>query len=81
MNNSTKLAKIMASVFSVPEEVITDKTSIDNLSQWDSVKHLNLVLCIEDEFHISLSEEQILEMLSFELVKIILSEHGVNFND
>lgn len=81
MNNSTKLAKIMASVFSVPEEEITDKTSMDNLSQWDSVKHLNLVLCIEDEFRISLSEEQILEMLSVELVKIILSEHGVNFDD
>ena len=81
MNNSAKLFKIMAAVFSVTEGAITDKTSMDNLSQWDSMKHLNLVLCIEDEFQISLSEEQILEMLSVELVKIILSEHGVTFDD
>ena len=53
---------------------------MDTVSQWDSVKHLNLVLAIEDTFNVSLTEEQSLEILSFPLIKLVLAEHGISFS-
>ena len=79
INNETLLKRTVAGVLGVSPDDINDTSSMDSLSEWDSVKHLNLVLAIEDIFEISMTEEQSLEMLSFPLIKLILSEHGVNF--
>lgn len=81
MNANEQLLKnTLATVFNVPVDIIGEDSSMDTLSQWDSVKHLNLVLAVEDAFNVSLTEEQSLEILSFPLIKIILAEHGVNFS-
>jgi len=79
IDNETLLKNTLAGVLGVSQEVINDDSSMDNLNEWDSVKHLNLVLAIEDVFCISLTEEQSLEMLSFPLIKLVLSEHNINF--
>jgi len=81
MNTNEQLLKnTLATVFNVPVDIIGEDSSMDTLSQWDSVKHLNLVLAVEDAFNVSLTEEQSLEILSFPLIKIVLAEHGVNFS-
>ena len=81
MLDKEKLLKnTVARVLGVSPEDINDDTSMDNLSEWDSVKHLNLVLAIEEVFGVSMTEEQSLEMLSFPLIKLVLSEHNINFN-
>jgi acyl carrier protein len=81
MNANEQLLKnTLATVFNVPVDIIGEDSSMDTLSQWDSVKHLNLVLAVEDAFNISLTEEQSLEILSFPLIKVVLAEHGVNFS-
>lgn len=81
MNSNEQLLKnTLATVFNVPVDIIGEDSSMDTLSQWDSVKHLNLVLAVEDAFNVSLTEEQSLEILSFPLIKIVLAEHGVNFS-
>jgi acyl carrier protein len=80
MNANEQLLKnTLATVFNVPVGLICEDSSMDTLSQWDSVKHLNLVLAIEDAFGISLTEEQSLEILSYPLIKVVLAEHGVRF--
>ena len=38
---------------------ITEETSMDNLEEWDSLVHINLVAAVEDEFGIKLSAEDI----------------------
>ena len=81
MNANEQLLKnTLATVFNVPVDIIGEDSSMDTLSQWDSVKHLNLVLAVEDAFNVSLTEEQSLEILSFPLIKVVLAEHGVNFS-
>lgn len=80
MNKNEQLLKnTLAIVFNVQADLIGEESSMDTLSQWDSVKHLNLVLAIEDAFNVSLTEEQSLEILSFPLIKVVLSEHGISF--
>lgn len=81
MNTNEQLLKTtLATVFNVPIDIIGEDSSMDTVSQWDSVKHLNLVLAIEDTFNVSLTEEQSLEILSFPLIKLVLAEHGISFS-
>jgi acyl carrier protein len=79
IDNEKLLKNTVAGVLGVSPDDINDDSSMDNLHEWDSVKHLNLVLAIEEVFGVSMTEEQSLEMLSFPLIKLVLSEHNINF--
>lgn len=74
-----KLKRVLANIFNIDIERIDDTTSVDTVSQWDSLKHLNLVLALEQEFNITLSTEQTVEILNYPLIKAVLSEHGIQF--
>lgn len=79
--NEILLKQTMANVFRISPEDVTEESSMDNLEQWDSLKHLYLVLALEQAFDVTMSEEQTLEILSYQLVRVILSELGVRFSD
>lgn len=69
-----KLREIMASVFEVSIDDINEDASPDNLENWDSLRQLNLVSALEEEFNIEFDDEEIGEMLSYKLVCLILDE-------
>lgn len=77
MNNEQKLKQIIASVFKIDASTVNNETSPDTVESWDSLNHLNLVLALEEAFDVSLTEEQTVEILNFELIKITLKELGV----
>ncbi len=78
-NNEVRVRQVMADVFSISTGAIDDETSPDTVEQWDSLRHLNLILALEQEFGISFTEEQTVELMNFPLIKVLLSEHGVTF--
>lgn len=73
----TKLKGILAKLFNMKIEEINDNTSIDSVEEWDSLKHLKLVLVLEDELEISFTEEETIEILSYPLIKEILKQHEI----
>jgi acyl carrier protein len=73
----TRLLRIIETVFKVSSDNVDDDFSIDNVETWDSLAHLNLVLLIEQEFGVSFTEEETVEILSFKLIKLTLRDHGV----
>ncbi|MBU3597329.1 acyl carrier protein [Polynucleobacter bastaniensis] len=77
MENEKILKKILSDLFMVDISTINDDTSVDTVSKWDSLKHLNLVLALEEAFKIALTEEQTVEILSYPLIKSVLIEHGI----
>lgn len=57
----------------------TDRGSMRELtklssSHWDSMAHMNLLLCIEEEFGMSLTDQDILDLNSFEVAVEIVRE-------
>lgn len=74
-----KLKQVLADVFGVDASTIDDDASVDTIAKWDSLNHLNLVLALEEQFKVSLSEDQIVEMMNYPLVKAVLEENGVRF--
>ena len=69
-----KLKNIFSEVFNVEISVINDKSSPDNIESWDSLKHTNLIVALEESFNISFVPDEMIEMLNFGLVKIIVEE-------
>lgn len=59
---------IFADLFGIPEDSITEESSADSIENWDSLQHLNLVTGVEEAFGVTLSDEDVVEMLSFGLV-------------
>jgi len=74
-----KLKQVLSRVFSVSLDMITDNASPDTIENWDSVRHMNLVLALEEEFDFEFTDDQVVEILSYKLIKIVLKEHGVEF--
>jgi acyl carrier protein len=74
------LKGVLADVFGVDQSTIDDSTSVDTVKEWDSLKHLNLVLALEQKFNVTFSTEQTVEILNYPLIKMVLAEHGIKFN-
>ena len=72
MKNEIK--KIMASVFLVDENEISDDISQSNFEKWESLQHLTLIVDIESEFGVSFEPEEIVEMTSLELIEKYLDK-------
>ena len=68
---------IMADVLKMPEIDITDNLTIDDLEAWDSLKHMDLVVSIEQAFNIELTLDEIIIMTSVVAIKRVLNDRGV----
>ena len=79
--NEEELRQVLADVLDLDSSAIIETASIDTIEQWDSLKHLNLVLALEEGFGVTLTDEQTVQILSYPLIKIALEEQGVRFND
>jgi acyl carrier protein len=59
-----RLQRLLADLFALPESDITLSTSAETLPQWDSIKHLQLMLMLEETFHVELSPETMEQLTS-----------------
>jgi acyl carrier protein len=77
--NETKLRLVLSSLLGVPSDSISDETSKETVGTWDSVKHLNIVLTLEEQFGVSFDEEVALEIESVPQIRAALINCGVGF--
>ncbi|MGA3086469.1 MAG: acyl carrier protein [Thermodesulfobacteriota bacterium] len=74
-----KLKRIIANVLNIREDEIDDDSSMETVESWDSLKHIELVVSLEEEFEISqLSTDEIVEMISVAEIKRTLRNKGVD---
>ena len=73
-NIELAIQEIMAVVFEMSKESITSESSQDSIRNWDSVKHLDLIISLEEEFEITFPVEEIGHLVSFKIIKIIIEE-------
>ena len=71
------IQKIMSEVLRIPPERIQDSMHMRDVEEWDSLKHMELILTIERACGIELSGDEIAEMTSLSAIKAILAKHGV----
>lgn len=64
-----RIKAVMAQIFNVNPEAIAPDSSPETIERWDSLRHMQLVLAIEDEFGIRFADDDIPEMLSLEVIE------------
>ena len=69
-----RIKKVMSAVFEIPNIEISEASTMDTIESWDSLKHMNLVIALEDEFQITIPDEEVGNLLSFSLIKLIIGE-------
>jgi acyl carrier protein len=77
--NEQKLRRVLSALLGVPSDNISDATSKETVDSWDSVKHLNVVLTLEEQFGVSLDEQVALEMENVPQIRAALANCGVAF--
>ena len=73
-NVKNDIKYVMSAVFEVPISEINDDSSTDSFEAWDSIKHLSLILALEEEFDISIPDEEVGNMVNFKLIELIVNE-------
>jgi acyl carrier protein len=72
-----KIKNVMASVFHLDISEINDDASPDNIEQWDSLRHMHLIIGLEEEFAVTFKEDEIVEMLNYKLIYDTLRQKSV----
>ncbi|MFC1584214.1 acyl carrier protein [Fibrobacterota bacterium] len=72
-----KLIELISSLLRLKREAITDSLSMKETDVWDSLKHMELIVSIEETFGIELQVNEILAMQSVKEIKRVLTERGV----
>lgn len=70
-----KIKKIFCRVLEVEESDVNDDTAYDSLEVWDSLKHLEFVGKVEDEFSIDIEMDDVIAMENFRLIKKIVYKY------
>ena len=53
-----KLKKLLAVMLGVDEGQIDENASVETINGWDSLKQMNIIVAIEEEFDIQFNEEE-----------------------
>ena len=74
MVDVTRVKDVMAAVLEVDVLTIGDDASMDTISSWDSLRHMNLVLALEDAFGVSFPDDDAANATSYQLILLVLRE-------
>ena len=56
-----KIIDIISDVLKIKKSNISLKTTMNNVEHWDSLKQMQIIIAIEDEFNIKFSEDNLSE--------------------
>lgn len=59
---------IFADVLEINANLVSEKSTIENLEGWDSLKHLELVLAIEKKYNINFEPHEVILLNSVERI-------------
>ena len=74
-----KLKNLLQKVFNLTDTEFNETLTREDISNWDSLKHMDLVMSIEKEYNIVLEVQDILELKSFDSIIQVLKSKGVDF--
>lgn len=57
-----RVFRVFAQVMSLPVDQVTEAASPNNTKKWDSLRHMNLVLALEEEFGVELTDDRLMAM-------------------
>ncbi len=74
----SRLDDLVTEVFDEEADSLGDETPFTDCSSWDSLKHAELVVGIENRFGVDLSADEIRRLTTKRAVRALLAARGVN---
>lgn len=72
MDTKSRLEKVMREVFDDEEISINDETTADDIEEWDSLTHVQLIVAVEEEFGCKFSTVEVMKLKNVgEFIKLI----------
>ncbi len=72
-----KLTSLIASVLDIDENTLTDESNAKNTPNWDSARHIDLLLAVEVAFGVQFSMPEITGMQNLGDMRGLLRSKGV----
>lgn len=63
-NTEDKFFTIVSSLLNLPRDQLSRESSRETIEQWDSLKHMYLVMALEEEFGIEFDDAEVYELSS-----------------
>jgi acyl carrier protein len=73
----TGLKELVSKALRLPAGPVSDTLTMADTRAWDSLAHMELVLTIEERYHVNLSADEIVSMTSIAGIVTVLRAHGV----
>lgn len=70
-----KINLILVDTFKISPEKAMEDLTMNDISSWDSLTHMGLIVAIEGEFGIELSGDDIAEMITFDAIRAIVLKY------
>lgn len=77
MTNLEKYKKAFIDILSVTEDQLQAGLKYQDISEWDSVGHMDLIAELEDAFGIMFETDDIIDLNSYEKGKEILQKYNI----
>jgi acyl carrier protein len=71
-----RVYQTVSRIFGVPVGELNEQSSVETIESWDSLKHMNLMLALEEEFGVSFTDDEIMSMISVERILNALNGRG-----
>lgn len=71
-----RLTEVFRDIFDDDSIVITEKTTANDIDDWDSIEHINLIGAVEDEFGMRFKMREVSGMKNVGEMIDIISERG-----
>ena len=72
-----RVRHILGVVLEMSEQQIDEKLSAEDTSNWDSIRHLNLVMALEEAFGVSFTSDELGRLTSYRAIVDALGQRGV----
>lgn len=74
MWSEQRLKSVVAAMLGLDETKVGEETNTDTVKHWDSLHHMKLVIALEEEFDISIPDEDVATMTSYPIIRAVMQE-------
>ena len=71
----TRIIEVFAQVFGLAPATVALGISPDSVAKWDSERHVQLVVALEETFDCMFDPEEVPELISLEKIEEIVARH------
>lgn len=75
-----RLFEVVAGVLNIDPNTLTDESNGQNTENWDSLRHIELMLAVETVFGVTFSMSEMISMQNLGDMRRLLQEKGVEIN-